>query len=461
MNSYYEKFSDGSIKCIEEEIPFDVPQGWIWCRLNHICELIEDCPHSTVPDEGEGYPLIRTPNIGFATLILDNVHRVCEATYNKRNERAVPKENDLIFAREAPAGNIAVIPAGEKVCLGQRTVLVRPMSPWVDPFYLAYYILAPSSQLSLVGQSTGTTVAHVNLADFRPYVVALPPLAEQKRIVNIIQKSLPSVEIYSHAQIQKNNLNETIGDRLYKSIIQEAIQGKLVSQESEDEPASVLIEYARNEKRELIKKGIIKKKDALDSIIFKGDDNKYYERIGGKVQDISDEITYDIPDSWCWARLSTIANLFTGNSINESEKKALYTNVSGKDYIGTKDIGFNSRIEYSNGVSIPDDYLTRFKIATSGSILLCVEGGSAGRKIAILEKDVCFGNKLCCVSPYVAISQYLFFYLQSPAFYDVFQKSKTGIIGGVSVNTLKDLIVAIPPIREQDRIVQKIKALSL
>ena len=131
------------------------------------------------------------------------------------------------------------------------------------------------------------------------------------------------------------------------------------------------------------------------------------------------------------------------------------------DYIGTKDVGFNSSIDYNNGVSIPPRYLPDFKKAPAGSVLFCIEGGSAGRKIAILEKDVCFGNKLCCFSAYAKLSHYLFYYLQSPSFIEIFQKNKTGIIGGVSVNTLKDLLIAIPPIEEQVRIVAKIRSLKL
>ena len=140
-NSYYEKFADGKVICIDDEIPFDIPMGWEWSRLNNICELIEDCPHSTAPDEGEGYPLIRTPNVGYGKLELKDVHRVCKAVYLKRNVRATPVTHDLIFAREAPAGNIAVIEDGEQVCLGQRTVLVRPFKEHLNPYYLAYYIL--------------------------------------------------------------------------------------------------------------------------------------------------------------------------------------------------------------------------------------------------------------------------------------------------------------------------------
>jgi type I restriction enzyme S subunit len=178
------------------------------------------------------------------------------------------------------------------------------------------------------------------------------------------------------------------------------------------------------------------------------------------VSDISEEIPFEIPATWQWMRLEFLANIYTGNSISESEKKIRYTNVDGVDYIGTKDVGFDSQINYSNGISIPQQYLSAFKIAQIGSILMCIEGGSAGRKIGILNKNVCFGNKLCCFTPYVVMAEYIYYYLQSPSFFELFQNNKTGIIGGVSVNTLKRLLVAIPPINEQIRIVEKINELN-
>ena len=177
--------------------------------------------------------------------------------------------------------------------------------------------------------------------------------------------------------------------------------------------------------------------------------------------DISDNIPFEIPESWQWVRLANITNLYTGNSISETEKRSRYTNVKGKEYIGTKDVGFDHHINYANGVAIPERYLPDFRIAPSDSVLMCIEGGSAGRKIAILKKDVCFGNKLCCFAPYAKIANYIYFYLQSPTFFEVFQRNKTGIIGGVSVNTLKELIVALPPLDEQVRIVEKIQSLKL
>ena len=155
-------------------------------RLEEVCEFIVDCPHSTAQNEGAGYPLIRTPNIGRGRLLLDGVHRVSKTVYNKRNQRAVPQEGDLIFAREAPAGNVALISAGQQVCLGQRTVLIRPDKNRVDPAYLTFYLLTPECQHALLSTANGATVAHVNLPTIRQLPISLPPLKEQQKIAGIL-----------------------------------------------------------------------------------------------------------------------------------------------------------------------------------------------------------------------------------------------------------------------------------
>lgn len=154
--------------------------------LNDICDLIVDCPHSTAQDEGTGYPLIRTPNIGKGRFILDGVHRVSKEVYNRRNSRAIPQDDDLIFAREAPAGNVAIIKHGEKVCLGQRTVLLRPNKSLVNPDYLVYYLLSTEQQYKLLGAANGATVTHINIPVIRNLPVELPALKTQNKIASIL-----------------------------------------------------------------------------------------------------------------------------------------------------------------------------------------------------------------------------------------------------------------------------------
>ena len=181
-------------------------------KLEDVCELIVDCPHSTANDEGNGFPLIRTPNIGKGRLILEGVHRVSQEVYDKRNLRAVPQDDDLIFAREAPAGNVAVIKNGEKVCLGQRTVLLRPNKALVNPDFLAYYLLSPQQQYGLLGTANGATVAHVNIPTVRNLKIDVPDLDKQVKIASIISSYDNLIE-NNQKQIK---LLEEAAQRLYK-----------------------------------------------------------------------------------------------------------------------------------------------------------------------------------------------------------------------------------------------------
>ena len=182
------------------------------CKLNDVCELIVDCPHSTEPDEGEGYPIIRTPNIGVGYLDLEGVQRVSKAAYDRRNIRAVPRPNDLILAREAPAGNVGIIREGMKVCLGQRTVLIRPSAEKVSPLFLNYYLNAPKQRHALLSNSNGATVSHVNMPVIRNLVIELPDREVQDRIADVLSAYDELIE-NSRRQIK---LLEEAARRLYK-----------------------------------------------------------------------------------------------------------------------------------------------------------------------------------------------------------------------------------------------------
>ncbi len=182
-------------------------------KLIDVCELIVDCPHSTAKDEGQGIPLVRTPNIGKGRLELSGVHRVSEAVYNQRIERAVPKAGDLILAREAPVGNVALIMPGQKVCLGQRVVLIRPDKEKADAAYLTYYLLSEEVQHRLKNSANGAVVAHLNMNEIRNLVIDLPEISIQKRIATILSSFDDKIALNNRIN---HNLEEQ-AQALYKS----------------------------------------------------------------------------------------------------------------------------------------------------------------------------------------------------------------------------------------------------
>ena len=461
-NSYYEKFADGKVVCIDDEIPFEIPESWCFVRLGDICNYLH---RGKTPKYGNQkiLPIIAQKCNHWDQLYIDRcLFSDTDYIFKYKEEQFLQKGDIIINSTGGgTVGRTGYIDATvfekfDKFVADSHVTVVRS-TKLVSHRYIYHYLLSPYIQIGIEERCTGSTnQIELRTTTISDYLVPIPPVEEQKRIVEKVESMLPVVTRYEKLQRNLDYLNSTLPSLIKKSILQEAIQGKLIPQEPNDEPASVLLQRIKEEKQRLVKEGKLKKKDIVDSIIYKGDDNKYYEQIGKNLIDITDEIPFEIPNNWVWTRLSNVANIYTGNSISETEKKAKYTNVVGRYYIGTKDVGFDNKIFYNNGIAIPRKYEQEFRIAPKHSILMCIEGGSAGRKIAILNQDVCFGNKLCCFSPFAGIERYIYYYLQSPSFIDMFNGNKTGIIGGVSIAKVKRILIPLPPQPELERIVAKI-----
>ena len=454
-NSYYEKFTlSGEVKCIDEEIPFEIPNGWEWCRLG----LIGDWGAGATPLRGniEYYggkiPWLKTGELNNG-LIISTEEYITDKALEECSLRFCNVGDILIAMYGATIGKLGI--AAIKLTTNQACCACTPI--FIYNKFLFYFLMA--SKQSFIEQGEGGAQPNISRIKLVNYLFPLPPLKEQQRIVEKIEELIPHIEHYGKAQAELNTLNKNIKEQLKKSVLQYAIEGKLVPQDEAEGTAEELLLQIQKEKQKLYEENKLKKKDLEHSTIFKAEDNKYYEKIGKNVTHIDEEIPFEIPNGWVWARMGQIADLYTGNSINEQEKKAQYMNTEGVPYIGTKDIGFDGKVLYQNGVAIPKKHLSLFKKAYSNSILMCIEGGSAGRKITLIDKTVCFGNKLCCITSYYEKIRYLFYYLQSPMFFEIFNQNKNGIIGGVSVNNLKNLIVPLPPLAEQLRIVESIEAI--
>jgi type I restriction enzyme S subunit len=445
------------MKCIDDEIPFEVPKSWEWCRLNSLADIVRG--GSPRPAGSPEYYNGNIPFLKVADLTKDSYMYVSSYT-------ATIKEAGLKKTRKVSANTLLLTNSGATLGVPKICTFETTFNDGIAAFlylseeikqYLYWFLCAMTDIYRNINQ--GTAQPNLNTDIIKDTLLAVPPISEQRRIIKRIEELYPIIERYSLAQRRLLQLNADIYVNIKKSILYEAIQGRLVTQDATDEPASVLLQRIKEEKLRLVKEGKLKKKDVIDSVIFRGDDNKYFEKKGKVVVCIDEEIPYDIPNTWTWARLSDVAEIYTGNSISEAEKRAKYTNVVGRYYIGTKDVGFDHKVFYNNGVAIPKQHEQDFRIAPKDSILMCIEGGSAGRKIAIINQDVCFGNKLCCFSPYVEIGRYIYYYLQSPSFIDIFNENKTGIIGGVSIAKVKEILIPLPPQQEMERIVARIDEL--
>ena len=421
----------------EDEIPFEIPESWEWVRLKYIVSLLGDGIHGTPEYDSTGnYYFINGNNLSKNRIIIkDDTKKVNETEYQKYRKELTDKT--VLVSINGTIGNVGHY-KGEPVILGKSACYFNlvdiELKEYITLLMYTDYFLKYAKE-----NATGSTIKNVSLAVMNNFVFPLPPLAEQKRIVAKIEELLPKVEAYGKAQESLDKLNEELPEKLKKSILQEAIEGRLVPQDPNDEPASVLLDKIRKEKARLVKEGKLKKKDLEETPISE------------------DEKPFEIPESWEWHRIGFLASLYTGNSISKDVKESKYINVKGRWYIGTKDVNFDNTINYDNGVYIPEKEEQQFKIAPSGSILMCIEGGSAGRKIGVIDRDVCFGNKLCCFSTYGVYNKYLYYYLQSSCFKEIFNDNKKGIIGGVSINMMSPLTIPLPPLAEQKRIVAKIE----
>ena len=302
-NSYYEKMlATGEVKCIDEEIPFEIPKGWEWCRICHVAEIARGGSPRPIKeyltDATDGINWIKIGDTEKDSKYITSVkERIKQSGVSK--SRMVHK-GDFLLTNSMSFGRPYITQVDGCIHDGWLVISLIEQSYRQDFFY--YLLSSGYAYSQFAKRVAGAVVQNLNSEKVAISLFPLPPYKEQNRIVQKIKDLLPLVEKFGNDKTLLDKLNADINTRLKKSILQEAIQGKLVPLIAEEGTAQELLEQIKKEKQKLVKEGKLKKSTLSDSVIFRGDDNKYYEKIGKKCVDITEEIPFDLPDSWSWAR---------------------------------------------------------------------------------------------------------------------------------------------------------------
>ena len=452
-NSYYEKIlATGEVKCIDEEIPFEIPQGWEWTRIGNIFNHTSGKQQSSSNKSG-GTPqkFITTSNLYWGYFLLNNV-KVMNFTEEEIKTCSATKGDLLVCEGGAGYGRSAIWNEDYDICLQNHVHRLRPLVDGTCE-YVYYFIYLQKESNSLA--SVGTAMPGLSANRLKSLLIPLPPIAEQKRITNILSEVFPKVEKYELTQEKQNLLNSSLNGAIKKSILQEAIQGKLVPQIESEDTVKELLEQIQTEKQRLVKEGKLKKSALTDSVIYKGDDNKYYENHGKNVVCIDTEIPFEIPSSWQWVRLANVVKVNPKNDAPNETRAA---------FIPMECVDATYLSKYTYHEKKWGDIKAGFTHFADGDVAFAkITPCFQNRKSMILRKlpnGIGAGTtELKVLRPYgkTINREYLLFFLESPYFVEeaVFKgtANQQRIISGYMENKLFPL----PPLSEQQRISEKIK----
>ncbi|RHV69069.1 restriction endonuclease subunit S [Clostridium sp. OM02-18AC] len=451
-NLHYEKFADGSVKCIEDEIPFELPDGWAWARLGTVAEAIGDGDHQPPPQTSSGIPFLVISNVSGGALSFENTRFVSIEYFNRLPETRKPRNGDLLFTVTGSYGIPILVDTDDMFCFQRHIAIVRPCT--ISNRYL-YVILGSSYVKSICdAKATGTAQKTVGLATLRELLIPVAPHTEQMRIYAKTQNALNIVDgIFSDKEALQNIIKNTKA-----KILDLAIRGKLVPQDPNDELASVLLERIRAEKEELIKQGKIKR-DKKESVIFKGEDNSYYLNDSQITVDINDELPFKIPTSWYWVRLKDVFIINPRNKLEDDLNVSFipmpliddgYSGKHTSEVRSWKEVktGFTHFAEGDIGIA---KITPCFENRKSTVFINLTNGYGAGTTELHILRPI--GNSI--------LSQYLLAYLKSDYFVDNGKQTFTGAVGQQRIGKeyIENAYFPIPPKSEQERIVQIINNL--
>ena len=427
LNSHYEKFlATGEVKCIDEEIPFEIPDGWEWTRLGNVAELIGGYAFKSESLKGSsGTRVIRISDISESGFVNKNIVRYCGAGVS--NSFRVQNGDILIAMTGGTVGkSMCITKVPEALLLNQRVAAIR--CRYLNTDYLDIVIKSPMVQ-DVVTDKKNSTNDNISMGDIYNFLIPVPPYQQQFRIILQYQKLVPFFLRYKSSQEALDQLNNNISALLKKAILQDAIQGKLVPQDPSDEPASELLKRIREEKQKLVKEGKLKKKDITDSFIFKGDDNRHYEKIGSEMDEIDIELAF--PKSWQIVRLGDICRLIDGEKKSGSYPCLDAKFLRGKTTAAMLNVG---------------------KYVGIGSNIILVDGENSGEVFSVPMEGY-MGSTFKQL--WISSEMYVPYVLNFIRYYkDQLRNSKKGAaIPHLNKDIFYNLVIGIPPFDEQKRIV--------
>ena len=472
-NSYYEKMlATGEVKCIDEEVPFEIPKGWEWCRLGELISYQNGYAYtsSELNKEGKGLPVIKSGNLMTYEVVLKPNNDYVENPSTKMLASAI-KKGDLLMCLSSqsdnpePLGKTAIYKANNTALLNQRVLKMRP---WLEDMleYMYYVINSEYFHYTVSHQGGGSAQANLKLGHVLSMLIPLAPLKEEIRIVDKINTIMPLVHQYETTFLKQKKLNSELNDRLKSAILQEAIQGKLVPQINEEGTAQELLEQIKTEKQKLVKEGKLKKSTLNDSVIFRGDDNKYWEKSEDGAICIDEEIPFEIPSNWAWVRLDDICSfIHRGKSPKYSPIKK-YPVVAQKcnqwDGFSIEKAKF---IEPQSISSYNEEYFLQDRDLMWNSTGLGTLGRMAIYYMILNPYELAVADShVTVIRPYKThiVSEYLYYYFASNTVQSVIEDKSDGSTKQkeLATKTVKAYLVPIPPFAEQQRIVQKIKSVT-
>ena len=450
MSSYYEKIlATEEVKCIDEEIPFEIPQGWEWCRLVEVGKTeTGTTPSKSHPEYFGDY----IPFLGPANILNSKIVSVTQGLSDIGVDygRIVPKNTILQVCIGGSIGKCAI--TDKPVTFNQQ---INSITPYLCNVEFVHIVLQSEYfRLAIMDKATGTATPIINRGNWETLLFPLPPINEQERIVANITELTHFLGIYSNKQEELNKLNSNMYQRLKKAILQEAIQGKLVPQIAEEGTAQDLLKQIKEEKLKLVKEGKLKKSALNDSVIFRSDDNKYREKSTECMECIDDKIPFEIPSTWCWVRHNQLFEISGGSQPPKSQ----FVDSPKSGYIRLyqiRDYGSNPMPVY-----IPQEKAN--KITKEGDIILARYGGSLGK--VFWAKDGAYNVAMAKVIPLFdsefVNKQYLFLFYQSSIYQYLVKDHSRSAQAGFNKDDLKDLFFPLPPLEEQSRIVEIYKSVT-